>query len=316
MLVFDLVGDQMGPLGWAFYHFLWQGMLIAALYSVACLLCGNNARWRYFLACFFLFVAIVLPAWQIWMILVQHHGLALGIGPPESLLHWMTWAALLWLCLAAAMSAITLIRTEGLNRRWLAGVVEDARLSDAAQSVAIQVGLKRAPRVLRSRTAEVMAVMGWRHPVIVIPEQMPSSLKDDQLRTLLAHELAHVRRHDPMVNIGLTVLESLILFHPAAAFLAGEVRRVREYCCDDIAVRISGDAISYARGLTALARMPGLRTRAALSANGGDLKARVVRLVVKRNLADGILSDGRRFIFWLAGAAMLVGLSRIVCRLM
>ena len=94
MILFELVGDQLGPLGWSFYHFLWQGMLVAALYSVACLLCGDNARRRYALASLFLVVAIVLPGWQIWMILARHHGLALGIGPPESLLPWMTFAAL------------------------------------------------------------------------------------------------------------------------------------------------------------------------------------------------------------------------------
>ena len=69
-------------------------------------------------------------------------------------------------------------------------------------------------------------------------------------------------------------MESLVLFHPAVMWLTAEVRRAREYCCDDIAVQSSGDALAYARGLTALARLPGLGTRAALYANGGDLKAR------------------------------------------
>jgi bla regulator protein BlaR1 len=316
MILFELVGDQLGPLGWSFYHFLWQGMLVAALYSVACLLCGDNARRRYALASLFLVVAIVLPGWQIWMILARHHGLALGIGPPESLLPWMTFAALLWLCVAAALSASAIMRAVALKRRWLAGAVEDLRWREIEQSVAAKIGLKSPPRVVRSATADVMVVMGWRRPTIVIPEEMPRDLKDWQLRALLAHELAHVTRYDPLLNLVLSVFESFVFFHPAAAWLASEVRRLREYCCDDIAVQVAGDAIAYARGLTALAKMPGLTTRTTLSANSGDLKTRVLRLVAKRNLADAFLSDARRFTFWLASAAAVVVISKIICRLM
>jgi D-alanyl-D-alanine endopeptidase (penicillin-binding protein 7) len=316
MILFDLVGDQFGPLGWSFYHFLWQGMLVAAFYSAACLLCGDNARRRYTLASLFLVVTIVLPAWQIWMILVRHHGLALGIGPPEPLLTWMTLAALLWFCVAAALSASALIRAVALKRQWLAGAVEDLRWREIVQPVAAQLGLNSAPRMVRSATADVMAVIGWRSPTIVIPEEMPRDLNDRQLRALLAHELAHVTRYDPLLNLVLSLLESFVFFHPAAAWLAGEVRRVREYRCDDIAVQVSGDAIAYARGLTALARMPGLRTRTTLSANGGDLKTRVLRLVAKRNLADAFLSDARRFTFWLAGATAVVVICKMVCQLM
>lgn len=316
MLLFQLIGDELSPLGWSFYHFLWQGMLVASFYCAACLIWGTDARRRYGLACFFLAVELLLPAWQIWMILERHHGLALGIGPPEGLLPWMTWAALLWLCLAAALSLCTVRRAGELSRAWLGNAVEDMQLNETAQSVAKQVGLKRAPRVLRSRAADVMAVIGRARPTVIVPAAMPDCLTNAQFRALLAHEMAHVSRRDPLVNFTLSVLESLVLFHPAAAWLAGEVRRVREYCCDDIAAQVPGDALAYARGLTVLARMPGLKTRAALSASGGDLKARVVRLVSKGSLAEGTLSDGRSLILWLIGAATLVAAAKVLCRLM
>jgi hypothetical protein len=87
-----------------------------------------------------------------------------GSGPPETLLPWMTVAALLWLCLATLMSATTILRSQSLNREWLANAVEDMQLSDATESVANQMGFKRAPRVLRSETADVVAVVGWWHP--------------------------------------------------------------------------------------------------------------------------------------------------------
>jgi beta-lactamase regulating signal transducer with metallopeptidase domain len=316
MLLFRLIGDQLGPLGWSLYHFLWQGMLVASLYSIARLICGRDMRRRYVLACLFLGVALIIPAWQIWMILNRHHGVSLGIGPPESLLPGMTWVALFLLCIAGTISVRTLLAANELRRVWLDAASEDAELNLVARDVARQLGLKETPRIVRSTAADVMAVIGAAHPVIVVPAKMPACLTEAQFRALLAHEIAHVSRRDPLINFGLSILESFIFFHPAAAWLAGEVRITREYCCDDVAVQSSDDALAYARGLTALAKMPGLKTRAALSANGGDLKARVVRLVSKESRNKEAFSNGKRFIFWLAGAAILVGASKLLCRLM
>jgi hypothetical protein len=131
--LFHAVADQFNPLGWSFYHFIWQGMLVAALYSAGCLVCGADARRRHALACFFLGVSLVLPIWQIWMILVRHHGLALGNGPPERLLDWMTWAALLWIGVAGAISLRTLAGAVILRRQWLADATEDAECGAADQ---------------------------------------------------------------------------------------------------------------------------------------------------------------------------------------
>jgi beta-lactamase regulating signal transducer with metallopeptidase domain len=176
--------------------------------------------------------------------------------------------------------------------------------------------VEETQNIVRSKAADVMAVIGAARPIIVVPAKMPDCLTEAQFRALLAHEIAHVSRRDPLVNFGLSILESLLFFHPAAAWLAGEVRITREYCCDDVAVESSGDALAYARGLTTLAKMPGLNTRAALSANGGDLRARVVRLLSSESLSKEAFSNGRRFIFCVAGAGILVGVSKLLCRLM
>ena len=316
MLLLQIIGDQVSPLGWSLYHFLWQVMLVASLYSLACLIWGRNARWRYALACFFLGVALLLPAWQIWMIFSRHHGIALGVGPPESLLPWMTWVALLWLCLAGAISIRTLLGADELSKLWLADASEDVKLNLTVEDVARQLGLKKAPRIVRSKAADVLAVIGGARPTIVVPAAMPDSFTEAQLRALLAHEVAHVSRRDPLVNFVLSIMESLVFFHSAAAWLAGEVRLAREYCCDDIAVQFSGNALAYARGLTALAKMPGLKTRAALSANGGDLKTRVVRLVLNGSADKEAFSDLRKFILWLTSAATLAAAAKVLCRIM
>lgn len=316
MLLLQIVADQLSPLGWSLYHFLWQGMLVASIYSIACSIWGRNARRRYALACFFLGVVLVLPIWQVWMIFSRHHGIALGVGPPESLLPLMTWMALLWLCVAGAISVRTLLGASQLSRLWLDDASEDLQLTTTVQEVAEHLGFKRAPRIVRSEAADVMGVIGGLRPVIVVPTKLPNGLEGAQLRALLIHELAHISRRDPPVNLVLSVVESLVFFHPATAWLAGEVRQAREYCCDDVAVKFSGDALAYARALTALAKMPGLETRAALSANGGDFKARVVRLVLTRRPVSEVLTDARRSIFWLTSAVGVAAVAKVLCRFM
>jgi beta-lactamase regulating signal transducer with metallopeptidase domain len=314
--IFHIVAEECSPLGWSFYHFLGHGMLIAALYSLCSALVNDNARLRNVLACLFLGLAVALPAWQVWMILERHHGFALGTGPPESLLDWMTWGALIWICAAAAISIRALSGAVFLRGEWLRGAREDRNLNAIAQRVATQVGLKRLPRVLRSDKADVLAVLGWWRPFVVVPSGLPDSLTEVQLQAVLAHELGHVARCDPLINLVQCVLESVVLFHPAAAWLAGEVRKTREYCCDDIAVAACGDVILYGRGLTALAKLRALDMRAALSANGGDLKARVVRLVAKRNSAMGLCQDAAWALLWTVCAILWVSVSRLACRLM
>jgi hypothetical protein len=106
-----------------------------------------------------------------------------------------------------------------------------------------------------------------------------SGLSPWQLDAILAHELAHVRRHDYLVNLLQAAVETLLFYHPAVWWLSNEVRRERESCCDDLAVELCGDRLAYAR---ALAELEGLRLsppRLALAADGGALMERVRRLV-------------------------------------
>lgn len=69
--------------------------------------------------------------------------------------------------------------------------------------------------LLESTLVEVPTVLGWLRPVILLPASVLTGLAPDQLRTILAHELAHVRRWDYLANILQTVVEILGFYHPA-----------------------------------------------------------------------------------------------------
>jgi lipopolysaccharide export system protein LptA len=120
-------------------------------------------------------------------------------------------------------------------------------------------------------------VVGWLRPVILIPAAALSGLPPQQLDALILHELAHIRRHDALINALLLAAETLLFYHPAIWWVSRRIRIEREHCCDDLAVARCGDAALYVEALATLeaGRLPpGL----ALAA-GVRLKDRAARLL-------------------------------------
>lgn len=108
-------------------------------------------------------------------------------------------------------------------------------------------------KLLESARASVPMTIGWIKPVVLLPVGMASGLTIKQLEAILAHELAHIKRYDYLVNIFQNFVEILFFFHPATWFISGKVRDERENCCDDFAVEICGDSLVLAKALTQVA---------------------------------------------------------------
>jgi hypothetical protein len=163
-----------------------------------------------------------------------------------------------------------------------------------------QLGLSRTIRYLECDWLQAPAVMGWLRPVILLPITALTGFSQEQLGAVIAHELAHIRRHDAFVNLFQILAETLLFYHPAVWWLNRRIRATREICCDEIAVSLSGNRIAYARALTLMEewkRAPVL----AMAANHGLLSERVF-LVLGRESAD----HGSRFLK-LAGGLVLLG---------
>jgi hypothetical protein len=161
------------------------------------------------------------------------------------------------------------------------------------------MGATRAVRVLISSAAESPSVTGWIRPVILLPASTLLGLTPEQLEAVLAHEIAHIRRHDYLVNLLQTLVETLLFYHPAVRWASSRIRRERELCCDDAAVREYGDAIDYARALAKLERIritPAVAPEMALGSNGGLLPYRLRRLTEwRRSLAHRRLRASSRW---------------------
>lgn len=165
--------------------------------------------------------------------------------------------------------------------RWIGVVAPAEQWRRALEELAPRMGVFSPVWLYESRQVVVPTLVGWLRPVILLPIGMLTNLTPDQVEAVLAHELAHVRRHDYMVNLLQSLAEVFYFHSPGVWVISWMIREEREYCCDDLAVAATGNRLALGQALAHLER---LRPRAplspALAASGGSLLARVRRIVV------------------------------------
>jgi beta-lactamase regulating signal transducer with metallopeptidase domain len=190
-----------------------------------------------------------------------------------------------------ALVSIWLLGVSLLSFRFLGGWLIAHRLrgtetilvlhewQEKVEQLSRRLKLSRPVRVCESLIAEVPTVVGWLRPVILLPASALSGLSEEQIEAILAHELAHIRRHDYLVNMLQTAVETLLFYHPGIWWLSRQIRIERENCCDDMAVAVCGDVLTYARALTALEELRAYTPELAVAATGGSLLQRIERLI-------------------------------------
>ncbi len=162
------------------------------------------------------------------------------------------------------------------------------------------LNITAAVTVLESALVHVPTAIGWLKPVVLLPAQAMTGLSMAQIDALVAHELAHIKRHDYLVNLFQSAIETLLFYHPAVWLISRRVRHERELCCDDLAIAACGDdRLTY---VSALADLESLRQVAApaLGANGGSLLNRVRRILGSDEAAVATSRTS-----WTAGVAIL-----------
>lgn len=286
-------------------HFLWQGTVIAAvLYLALNALQKTKSELRYLCALTSLIACIAAPiATFFWfyrpeITVVLHDSILIGhsleSAAPSGLVSFLNWdtvlpiTGMLWIVGVFYLSVhliLELFSVYQLPNRNVAKPEPD--ILQLFDRLAKQLQVNRLTRLLISLKAEVPMVVGFIRPVVLLPLSMSSGLTHAQLEMLLAHELAHVKRHDYLVNFLQTLVEITLFFHPFVKWISTQIRIEREYCCDDIAVHTCGNVLAYA---TALTDAESLRSKnipqLAMAATGGDLKNRVLRIVDQTDCAN------------------------------
>jgi HEAT repeat protein/beta-lactamase regulating signal transducer with metallopeptidase domain len=164
------------------------------------------------------------------------------------------------------------LRTEGLSPvpPWCVDTI--ARLT-------ARLRITRPISFAVSLSIPVPVVIGHVTPLVLLPVAVLSGLSPRQLEAILAHELAHVRRHDYLVNLIQTVIETLLFYHPAVWWVSSQLRVLREHCCDDLAVAACGDRKGYVQALLGLEQLWRQSPLLALGATDGPLVERARRVL-------------------------------------
>jgi uncharacterized protein (TIGR03435 family) len=305
--------------GWTLVHFLWQGAGIALLAALGLqLLRARRPQLRYLTACAALAAMLAAPVVTAFVItssprvpfadsirvLRSPEGAAVGVAvsPPRSQASGAgaATAQRSELTLPAGIDTGTLFSV--LVTLWLTGVVvlltrltagcwrirklqavarfeQPSRWQPLAEEIAARLGLARRFTVIETVRVATPTVIGWLRPVILLPIAAMTGLSPRQVEAILAHELAHIRRHDFLINLLQTLAETMLFYHPAVWWISGRIRTEREHCCDDVAVAMSGDPAEYAAALAELAAWSIAHPPLAMAATRGPLVDRVRRLL-------------------------------------
>lgn len=281
-------------IGWTLVHFVWQGALIGCAVAVLLALLRNaRAEQRYTVACAGLLLCLLWPALELALRLGGAQELAAlpalpfaaGVaGAPldagwRTLLDgsltlivgtWSVCAALLALRMIAGL--LWLRRAAGSEARDPAWQARLDRLTPG-------FGLARPVRLRIVTHLASPVTFGWWRPVVLVPASLVSGMSPHLLEALLAHELAHIQRHDYLVNLLQNVVEALLFYHPAIWWISGRVRVEREQIADAIAARQLGEPRRLALALSELEALQFSTQHLAQAANGGNLMQRIKQLV-------------------------------------
>ena len=273
-------------------HFVWQGAAIALIALVAFRLFRTSASARYVVGVIALAAMLAAPVVTFLILMNGSDPSAAPVvptpivapastpatqfataGSPAAESNQVDWQAVTLLAWMIGASAFALRLTGGwiVARRFATRAVQPAseQIADVVRQLADRMEIRRAIAVLESSAVSVPIIIGWLKPTIVLPIAALAGLTPSQVEALIAHELAHVKRHDYLVNLLQSTVEALLFYHPAVWWLSRRIRAERELCCDDLAIGVC-DRLVYATALTDLASLssPGRvsQPRAALTA--------------------------------------------------
>jgi GWxTD domain-containing protein len=284
-------------IGWTLLHSLWEGAIVAAVLG-AMLLILRTARSRYLAACAALLLLLGLFTVTLLRLAPESaHGFPAAdrIAPVGNIVaegvssgYWRPdvaaaapWLALFWMAgvlLMFTRYSVSCISVRRFRRRGVCSA-PNAWQREVARLTA-RLRISRRVRLLESCLAEAPTVIGHFRPLILMPIGMLAGLSPTQIESILLHELAHIQRHDYLINTVQRCVEGLLFYHPAVWWISAVIRAEREHCCDDIVVSISGDPHEYARALAALEQ--NRFSPAAVAATGGSLVKRIHRLLYPR----------------------------------
>lgn len=184
--------------------------------------------------------------------------------------------------------------------RVLAGVWQLRRLRQTCEPICVsQLGPElgkivddfirvRPVLILSSHAVQVPTAVGFVKPAVIIPAWMLEEGASDELKHVVLHELAHLRRRDDWTNLVQKIVGAVLFFHPAVWWMQRELSAHREMACDDAVLAETGSPRAYAECLARVAEKSFLRRQVALAQAAVSRMRQLTRRVTR------ILDPNRR----------------------
>lgn len=304
-----LLDNTLNSVAMAIVHFIWQGFLVG-LIAWPALALARNARpqTRYAIACLGLLLCAALPIAQFmlsWssdpLIEAMSSTAALAAGPAfyqvaepawylqsTVLQPVLPWILALWLAGVAVFSIRLLLGLQWVARtRHSAMRLADERMHGLLDELQVRMGMNRAVVLRLCPRIDTPMAMGLLRPLVLFPIGLASRLSTDAVEALLAHELAHIKRHDYLINLLQRLVETLLFYHPVVWWLSRRIRQEREHIADDLAAQALGSPRRMALALTQLSDWQPAIPLFANAAHGGHLMKRITRLIKPQHMAFG-----------------------------
>ncbi|MEE1943989.1 M56 family metallopeptidase [Pedobacter sp. KR3-3] len=268
-------------IGAALFHSLWIGVVLSVITALLLSVSRKSSsamRYKLLVGCLLLFVAGVGASFVYELgneatksaipvatqanaqpIVVQQGAAMVPAGNQfDFKIHnlmdlWNAYSAqivLIWFLIICAKSIHLWVGLSGIaflkkNQTFDAGKFWEVKVIEIGH----KLGMSKAIKLVQSGIAKVPMVVGHFKPVILLPLGLINGLSIAEVEAILAHELAHVKRRDYLVNLLQNLLEIVFFFNPAVLWMSKLIRTEREHCCDDLALQCVGDKKNYVNAL-------------------------------------------------------------------
>lgn len=197
---------------------------------------------------------------------------------------WPALIALAWLAGAMVLMMRWLMQWRSVARVAADGTpASTGRETEILRALEQRAGHRRPLALVLTDSALEPGVFGVLRPVLLWPRAMSMQLDDRQVEAILAHELAHVRRHDNLAALVHMTVQAVFWFHPFVWWLGARLIEERERACDEDVVRLGSDPETYATGILQTCRFQLESPVACVSGvTGASLKRRIEEIMTKR----------------------------------
>jgi bla regulator protein blaR1 len=206
-------------------------------------------------------------------------------GVVPSLTHLLpTILAAVWLCGFALVLSVWFTRWRRISLAIQEGLpLREGREVEALRRLERMAGIRKPTEIILSRASLEPGIFGINRSTLVWPEGISNRLQGQQLDSILAHEVWHVRHRDNLAAAMHMVVEAIFWFHPLVWWLAERLVEERERACDEDVLELGSEPHVYAESILKVCEFcVGSPLACVSGVTGADLKKRMVRIMTER----------------------------------